>query len=67
MNYDFFVSGMTCDACCRLISLQVKRLPGVKDVTVSRDKGTLSIVSDGEITRDAVQTSLKNTSYQITQ
>ncbi len=67
MNNTFFVSGMTCDACAKLIRLYVKRISGVQEADVSREKGILHITSDRLITPEEVQVSLEKTPYQVTQ
>ncbi len=41
----FFVEGMTCSACRNLISREIGALPGVKEVSASLSKGTVSITA----------------------
>lgn len=67
MDNTFFVSGMTCDACAKLIHMYVKRISGVQEVEVSREKGTLHIMSDRLITPEEIQVSLEKTPYRVTQ
>lgn len=67
MNNTFFVSGITCDACVKLIRLYVERIAGVTEVIVSREKGVVYVTSSAPITVEQVQASLDKTPYQITQ
>ena len=59
------ISGITCDACIRLITLKVKRIEGVSDICITDKNGDATIASTKPITIDMVKESLKHTTYKI--
>jgi len=50
----FRVTGMDCGACATKIDTALRRVPGVSDVTVSFQNGTLSVRHDGRVDGDTV-------------
>lgn len=59
------ISGITCDACIRLITIKVKRIPSVSDIAIQVKSGDTTITSSSPITIDIVKESLKNTTYLV--
>lgn len=59
------ISGITCHACIRLITLRVKRIEGVTDIHISDKNGLTSITGDREIGFDEIQKALANTVYNV--
>lgn len=50
----FRVTGMDCGACATKIDTALRRLPGISDVTVSFQAGTLSVRHDGRVDDEVV-------------
>ena len=50
----FRVTGMDCGACATKIDTALRRIPGISDVTVSFQAGTLSVHHDGRVDDEAV-------------
>lgn len=59
------ISGITCDACVRLIQKRVGAVKGVSEVVVNKDTGETKIFSSKEITKDDIEYVLADTDYQI--
>lgn len=50
---NFKITDLTCDACIKLSSLSLKKIPGVKNVEV-KSNGSASIEADKEITNEEI-------------
>lgn len=67
MNNTYHVSGITCDACVKLITLKVKKLAGVSDVIVDRNENRIDVIASRAINIDELQKSLAGTDYKISE
>jgi len=63
---NFKISGLTCEACVKLITSRVKKIIGVQDVTIDLKTGDAHVSSSDEINLDQIKQSLANTTYQVT-
>lgn len=45
-THTFGIDGMTCDNCVKTVTKALKRVSGVKDVTVSREDATATVTFD---------------------
>jgi len=63
---NFKISGLTCEACVKLITSRVKKITGVQDVTIDLKTGDAHVSSSDEINLDQIKQSLANTTYQVT-
>jgi Cd2+/Zn2+-exporting ATPase len=61
----FRVGGMDCAACVMKIEGAVRRLPGVGEVGVSLNNGTLTVQPDGAIAKGAIEREVKALGYTI--
>ncbi len=61
----FRVEGMDCAGCASKIDTAVRRLPGVKDVSVSVTAGTMAVRHTGESDLDALQKRVTGLGYTI--
>ncbi|TIC79417.1 cation transporter [Nocardioides sp. GY 10127] len=61
----FHVTGMTCQHCVASVTEEVSELPGVTDVAVTLDDGTLVITSAQPLDRDAVSGAVSEAGYQL--
>lgn len=51
---DYTVSGMTCGHCVSAVTEEVSAIPGVTDVTVDLDSGSLKVVSEAAVDFDRI-------------
>lgn len=61
----FRVGGMDCAACVSKIEHAVGRLPGVGEVGVSLNSGTLTVVRKGAVAQGAIEHEVKALGYKI--
>jgi Cd2+/Zn2+-exporting ATPase len=61
----FRVGGMDCAACVSKIEHAVGRLPGVGEVGVSLNSGTLTVVRDGAVAQGAIEREVRALGYTI--
>lgn len=65
MKINFKINNITCDACIKLSSMALKKIPGVKNVEVKSD-GSASIESDKEITDEEIANALAKVDKKAT-
>lgn len=58
------ISGITCDACLKLIKRRVSTLTGIHDITV-KENGCTTIAANRIVPVEEIQTALKGTHYQV--
>lgn len=61
----FKLKGLTCEACQKLTSRRIQRIPGVHAVTVDLASGIASLTADRNIARTEIQSSLEGTHYTV--
>jgi len=61
----FHINGMHCDACIRVITRRVKKIPNVTDVAVSLETGITDVTSERKIEKNEIEEMLKDTEYSI--
>lgn len=57
MKTNFKINTITCDACVKLSSSALKKIPGVKNAEVKSD-GSATVESDKEITKEEISSAL---------
>lgn len=57
MTVNFKITNLTCDACIKISSIALKKIPGVKNVEIKQD-GQTAIESDREIAENEIEKSL---------
>jgi copper chaperone CopZ len=62
----YTVTGMTCGHCVSSVTEEVEEIPGVEDVAVVLETGTVTITSAGPVDRAAVQAAVEEAGYQLT-
>lgn len=62
----FKITNLTCDACIKVSTMMLRKLPGVTDATIDLSTGTGRIISDEPLTQNDVTTALKNKGYDAT-
>lgn len=59
------ISGISCDACIKLIKKKVGKIIGVKDVVIKDNNGETVIVSENELKTSDIVTALKGLPYKV--
>ncbi len=59
------ISGITCDACVKLINKKISRIVGVRNVEVAKN-GETSVESQSEIKIADIANALSGTPYAVT-
>ena len=60
----YTVTGMTCGHCVASVTEEVREIPGVSDVDVQLEGGTLTVTGD-DVTEDAVRAAVEEAGYQL--
>ncbi len=59
------LSGLTCDACEKVISKRLQKIEGVQEVHVTAQNGVTSITASRSISKDEVVRALEGTHYKV--
>ena len=59
------VTGMTCGHCVASVAEELKEVAGVTDVQVDLPTGAVTVTSDAELSRDAVEAAVAEAGYQL--
>jgi len=59
------VTGMTCEHCVAAVSGEVTKLPGVTEVQVDLDTGTVAVTSDQPLSDADVARAVDDAGYRI--
>ncbi|MEL4068995.1 heavy metal translocating P-type ATPase [Ochrobactrum sp. GPK 3] len=61
----FRVDGMDCASCATKIDTAIRRVPGVKDVSVSVTAGTMTVQHDGSSDPDSMEKKVRSLGYGV--
>ncbi len=61
----YSVTGMTCGHCVQAVTEEVSTIPGVQDVEVNLEAGTLSFVSESTVPTEAVRAAVGEAGYAL--
>ena len=59
------VTGMTCGHCAASVSEEIREIPGVEDVAVTVETGTVVVTSTGPLERSAVDAAVAEAGYTL--
>ena len=62
---NYTVAGMTCGHCVMSVTEEVQEIPGVENVEVVLQTGSLSVTSAEPVDDDAVKTAVEDAGYQL--
>ena len=62
---NYTVTGMTCDHCVLSVTEEVQEIPGVENVDVVLETGSLTVTSSEPVDDDAVKTAVEDAGYQL--
>jgi copper chaperone CopZ len=61
----YTVTGMTCGHCVASVTEEVQEIPGVEDVQVVLETGSLAVTSTDPVDDDAVRSAVEEAGYQL--
>ncbi|MGH9137784.1 MAG: heavy-metal-associated domain-containing protein [Acidimicrobiales bacterium] len=61
----YAVRGMTCSHCVNAVSTEIAKLPGINDVGVELDSGTVTVNSEQPLDPDAVRAAVDQAGYEL--
>jgi copper chaperone len=61
----FAVTGMTCDHCVASVTEEVGEIPGVDDVQVVLETGTVTVTSSRPLEDSAVRAAVEEAGYRL--
>ncbi|HET9422861.1 MAG TPA: heavy metal-associated domain-containing protein [Nocardioides sp.] len=62
---NYTVTGMTCAHCVSSVTEEVQEIPGVENVEVVLETGTLTVTSSQSLDDDAVRAAVEEAGYQL--
>jgi copper chaperone len=62
---NYTVTGMTCAHCVASVTEEVQEIPGVEDVVVVLDTGSLTVTSTEAVDDAAVKAAVEEAGYQL--
>lgn len=62
---NFRLAGLTCEACVKLSTHRIKKIPGVQEVKINFASGETTVSSAGDIDLDLIRQSLADTTYNV--
>ena len=62
---DYVVAGMTCEHCTQAVTEEVLAVPGVREVTVHLDGGTMDVTSEEPLDFDVVSAAVDEAGYTL--
>lgn len=65
INATYEVKGMTCEHCVRAVSNEIGEIPGVQDVKVDLDSGTVEVTSEEPLDRETVTAAVDEAGYEL--
>ncbi len=61
----YTVTGMTCGHCASSVREEISEIGGVTGVEVNVETGAVTVSSEAELTRDAVEAAVKEAGYTL--
>ncbi len=62
---NFELAGLTCEACVKLASSRIKKVPGVENVEIEYSTGKTKVRSNSEINLDLIKQSLEGMTFKV--
>jgi copper chaperone len=62
---NYTVTGMTCAHCVASVTEEVQEIPGVEDVEVLLETGSLTVTSTEPVDDDAVRVAVEEAGYEL--
>ncbi len=61
----YTVTGMTCGHCVASVTEEVQEVPGVEDVAVVLETGSLTVTSNQPVDEGAIRAAVEEAGYQL--
>jgi copper chaperone len=61
----YTVTGMTCGHCVASVTEEVQEIPGVQDVSVALETGSVTVTSQDGVDDTAVKAAVEEAGYQL--
>jgi copper chaperone len=61
----YTVTGMTCGHCVASVTEEVQEIPGVQEVDVALETGTLTVTSEADLDDTSVRHAVEEAGYQL--
>lgn len=61
----FTITNLTCDACVKLSTMALRKMPGVTDVSIELSSGAARVISTEPISQSDVIEALKTRGYVV--
>jgi copper chaperone len=61
----YTVTGMTCGHCVASVTEEVQEIPGVQEVDVVLETGTLTVTSEADLDDTSVRNAVEEAGYQL--
>ncbi len=61
----YTVTGMTCGHCVNAVTIEVGKLPGVRDVNVDLASGQVTVTSDTSLAEPQVRAAVEEVGYEL--
>ena len=65
VTQNYTVTGMTCGHCVMSVTEEIQEIPGVENVEVVLQTGSLSVTSAEPVDDDAVKAAVEDAGYQL--
>lgn len=62
---NYTVTGMTCGHCVASVTEEVREIPGVSDVQVTLESGTVTVTSEQPLEESQVRSAVEEAGYQL--
>lgn len=62
---NLIISGITCEACMKLIKKKIVEIDGVLDVFIKDNNGETTVISHNELTTPDIVTALQGLPYKV--
>lgn len=64
-NINFKLEGLTCEACVKLATGRIKKIPGVTNVEIEFITGNTKVGSEADINLDLIKQSLDGMTFKV--
>jgi copper chaperone CopZ len=62
----FTITNLTCEACVKVSTMTLRKLPGITDVSVDLSTGAVHVLSEEQLNQTDVAAILKTKGYDVT-
>lgn len=67
MTNNFLLKGLTCGACIKLITIKLKKIPGVTEIKIDLATGKTQVEADRQIDLPEIKQTLHGTDFSVSE